>query len=63
MKSSDDCIIELDTPIKNTYEYWDEYGDDIIIEEPPKPTKFILFCNKVNKFFRKLFCKCLIKRI
>lgn len=57
------CVLNIDNvyPQTNYFEY-DEYGNDIIIEEP-KINKFTLFCYKVKKFFRNLFCKCLIKRM
>ena len=57
------CVINIDNkyPHINYYEY-DEYGNDIIIEEP-KINKFVLFCYKVRRFFRNLFCKCLIKKM
>lgn len=56
-------VINIDNVYPNiNYFKYDEYGNDIIIEEP-KVNKFILFCYKVKKFFRNLFCKCLIKRM
>lgn len=57
------CVINIDNvyPQTNYFEY-DEYGNDIIIEEP-KINKFVLFCYKVRRFFRNLFCKCLIMRM
>lgn len=58
------CVINIDNiyPPQSNYFKYDEYGNDIIIEEP-KINKFVLFCHKVKRFFRNLFCKCLIKKM
>jgi hypothetical protein len=53
--------IQLENPANENYQLWDEYSDDIVIETETKPNKFFLFFNKIGRFFRNLFCKCLIK--
>ena len=65
MKREDDTIINinLENHANHIYELWDEYGDDIVIETTKPPNKFVVFFNRVGKFFRNLFCKCIIKRI
>lgn len=57
------CVLNIDNVYSQTnYFEYNKYSNDIIIEEP-KINKFTLFCYKVKKFFRNLFCKCLIKRM
>ena len=65
MKGDDNTIIniQLENNANHNYLLWDEYGDDIVIETAPPPNKFILFFNRVGKFFRNIFCKCLIIRM
>ena len=65
MKREDDTIINinLENHANHIYELWDEYGDDIVIETTKPTNKFVVFFNRVSKFFINLFCKCLIKRM